>query len=155
MDRIIRSDVARSIGGDKQRITQLNTQHSQTTFKHVLLPLWSAAFQFRDKTYRFVVNGRSGKIRGERPYSPAKIAMAVLAGMLLLGGFVFFANSSGMISSDPYGNYQQRRSDEFSLENPYWPDQQRRQRQSDWASDQRRIPQFDDSSRIFPPNPSY
>ena len=81
--------------------------------------------------------------------------MTVLAGMLLLGGFIFFANSSGMISSDPYGNYQQRRSDEFSLENPYWPDRQRRQRQSDWANEQRRIPQFDDRSRIFPPNPSY
>ena len=33
----------------------------------------------RDKTYRFVINGRSGSVHGERPYSPWKIALTVLA----------------------------------------------------------------------------
>jgi len=76
MDRIIRRDVNNAIGGDQQRIGRLQTTHSETTFKHVLLPLWNAAFEFRGKTYRFVVNGRTGKVRGERPYSVIKIALA-------------------------------------------------------------------------------
>jgi DNA-directed RNA polymerase subunit RPC12/RpoP len=100
MDRIIKGDVKRSIGGDQQRIRRLQTTHSETTFKHVLLPLWSAAFDFRGKTYRFVVNGRTGKVRGERPYSVVKIALAVVAGgaMLIGGVSAMYSSQSGLSS---------------------------------------------------------
>jgi len=102
MDRIIRSDVSNAIGGDQQRIGRMQTNHSDTTFKHVLLPLWSAAFEFRGKTYRFVVNGRTGKVRGERPYSVVKIALAALAGGAILIGFISFgvSQSSGFTQFD-------------------------------------------------------
>lgn len=98
MDKVIRGDVRRSIGGDQQRIHSLRTRHSDTTFKHVLLPLWSAGFTFRGKSYRFVVNGRSGKVRGERPWSRVKIALAVLAALIILIPmlFVFAASQSGV-----------------------------------------------------------
>lgn len=102
MDNVIRGDVRRAIGGDKQRISSLKTHHSDTTFKHVLLPLWTAGFQFRDKTYRFVVNGRNGKVRGERPYSVIKIAMASIAGIILAGSaLVVFSEAQGM---DAFGS---------------------------------------------------
>jgi len=93
MDRIIRRDVSSAIGGDQQRISRLQTNHSDTTFKHVLLPLWNAAFEFRGKTYRFVVNGRTGKVRGERPYSVIKIALAAVAGGVILLGLISFGAS--------------------------------------------------------------
>ncbi len=99
MDKVIRGDVRRAIGGDQQRITSLNTQHSDTTFKHVLLPLWTAGFQFRGKTYRFVVNGRTGKVRGERPYSVVKIVFASVLGLSVAGGGVFVVGESGGFSS--------------------------------------------------------
>ncbi len=95
MDNVIRSDVRRAIGGDQQRITSLRTRHSDTTFKHVLLPLWTAAFQFRGKTYRFVVNGRTGKVQGERPYSVIKIALATIAGLIFAGSALVLMNQSG------------------------------------------------------------
>lgn len=102
MDRIIRHDVNRAIGGDQQRISRVQTHHSETTFKHVLLPLWSAAFEFRGKTFRFVVNGRTGKVRGERPYSVIKIALASLAGGAVLIGVIGFgaSKSSGFSQFD-------------------------------------------------------
>ena len=155
MDKTIRGDVARSIGGDRQRIHKLDTEHSATTFKHVLLPIWSAAFQFREETFRFVVNGRTGKIRGERPYSRFKIALAVVASLALVGGFIYFANASGAFSSDPYGDYRNRRSDEFSIENPYWPNEQSRQQRDDWSRGSQRLPRFDDRSILFPPKPAF
>jgi len=99
MDKVIRGDVKRAIGGDQQRISSLSTQHSDTTFKHVLLPLWTAGFQFRGKTYRFVVNGRTGKVRGERPYSVVKIVLTGMAGLALAAAFLFFANRSQGFSS--------------------------------------------------------
>ncbi len=86
MDRIIERDVKFDIGGDRQRISHIDTELSDVTFKHILLPIWLAAYRYRGKSYRFVVNGRSGQVRGERPYSTLKIALAVLAGLILAGG---------------------------------------------------------------------
>ncbi len=33
---------------------------------------------YRGKSYRFVVNGRTGRVQGERPYSYLKIGLAAL-----------------------------------------------------------------------------
>lgn len=85
MKQALRRDVKHAIGGDQQRIHRLHTNHSNTTFKHLLLPLWTAAFTFKGKTYRFVVNGRNGKTRGERPYSVIKIAIAGIAAAAVIG----------------------------------------------------------------------
>lgn len=95
MDTVIRGDVRRAIGGDQQRISNVRTAHSDTTFKHVLLPLWTAGFQFRGKTYRFVVNGRTGRVRGERPYSIVKIVLTGIAATAIAGSALFFMAQSG------------------------------------------------------------
>jgi hypothetical protein len=78
MDARIRHDIARDIGGDAQRIGVVETQLSDVTFKHILLPVWLAAYRYGGKPYRFVVNGQTGKVQGERPYSAIKIAIAVI-----------------------------------------------------------------------------
>jgi DNA-directed RNA polymerase subunit RPC12/RpoP len=83
MDRVIERDVRFDIGGDRQRISSISTDVSEVTFKHVLLPVWLAAYKYRGKTYRFVVNGQSGRVQGERPWSVWKIAAAAACGLLL------------------------------------------------------------------------
>jgi hypothetical protein len=94
MDRMIRRDVKYDIGGDDQRIGSVQTQISDVTFKHILLPVWMAAYKYRGKTYRFVVNGRTGRVQGERPYSAWKIAFATIIGLILaLGAGFVIANS--------------------------------------------------------------
>jgi hypothetical protein len=83
MDRVIERDVKFDIGGDRQRIHQLDTKLGDVTFKHVLLPVWLAAYKYRGKTYRFVVNGRTGRVQGERPYSAMKITIAIILGLIV------------------------------------------------------------------------
>jgi hypothetical protein len=51
----------------------------------VLLPVWMAAYKYRGRTFRFVVNGRTGRVQGERPYSKIKIAIAVVCGLIVAG----------------------------------------------------------------------
>ena len=98
MDRMIVRDVKFDIGGDRQRIGNLETQVGDVTFKHILLPVWVAAYKYRGKTFRFVVNGRTGAVRGERPFSIWKIALAVIAGLLLAGAVGYFvAQNQGNI----------------------------------------------------------
>ena len=61
-----------------------------TTFRHLLLPVWIGAYRFQSKVYQVVVNARTGEVQGERPYSAWKIAalvgviLFVLAILLLL-----------------------------------------------------------------------
>lgn len=94
MDRVIERDVRFDIGGDRQRIGHIESQVSDVTFKHVLLPIWIAAYRFRGKSYRFVVNGQTGQVTGERPWSAAKIALAVVVGLIVAGciGYVMAQN---------------------------------------------------------------
>ena len=111
MDNQIYLDICRDIGGDHQRIHRVSTHHSGTTYKHCLLPVWSAAFRYRDKSYRFVINGRTGKVQGERPYSVWKIVFAILISLLLLTGAYYYLEQSGAlqnVQSMPYPvqNYQ-------------------------------------------------
>ncbi|MAM62677.1 primosomal protein N' (replication factor Y) - superfamily II helicase [Maritimibacter sp. UBA3975] len=94
MDRVILRDVKFDIGGDRQRVHSVDTSVADVTFKHILLPVWLAAYKYRGKTYRFVVNGRSGKVQGERPWSWLKITLAVLAGLILAGIIGFIASQS-------------------------------------------------------------
>ena len=94
MDGIIERDIRFDIGGDRQQIHQMSTKVSDVTFKHILLPVWMAAYKYRGKTYRFVVNGQSGKVQGERPWSAWKITIAVLLGLVVAGiiGFLIAQN---------------------------------------------------------------
>ncbi|MBF9035607.1 primosomal protein N' (replication factor Y) - superfamily II helicase [Rhodobacterales bacterium HKCCE2091] len=85
MDAQIAADVRRDIGGDLQRVNRVDTRLSDVTFKHVLLPVWLAAYKYNGKSYRFVVNGQTGKVQGERPYSAIKIAIAVIVAALVIG----------------------------------------------------------------------
>ncbi len=78
MDADIRRLVRRDIGGDKQRIHSVRTQHDNVTFKHILLPVWISTYRYNNKPYRFLINGRTGEVQGERPWSRAKILLLVL-----------------------------------------------------------------------------
>lgn len=97
MDGIIRNDVAHDIGGDFQRIHHIDTAHNRITYKHLLLPIWSAAFRFKNRSFRFVVNGQTGKVQGERPYSWFKITAAIIGGTLMAGALFWILNETGML----------------------------------------------------------
>jgi len=105
MDSIIYRDIAFDIGGDHQRIHQARTRHGGTTYKHCLLPVWSAAFRYKDKPYRFVINGRTGQVQGERPYSWWKIGFTVIAALLLAIGIYFYMDQAGLLQNNQQ-NYQ-------------------------------------------------
>jgi len=90
MARVIERDVKFDIGGDRQRIHDIDTSVKDVTFKHILLPVWLAAYKYRGRTFRFVVNGRTGRVQGERPYSAWKIAFAVLLGLIIAGTIGYF-----------------------------------------------------------------
>jgi hypothetical protein len=90
MDPKIREAINHQIGGDHQKITSLTTAYSNITFKHTLLPIWISAYRFKNKVYRFIVNGRTGKVQGERPWCWWKIALLVIAILGAIGAIYYF-----------------------------------------------------------------
>ena len=111
MEHKIRQSIRYDIGGDHQRISAVKTHHDDTTFKHVLLPVWSAAFDYHGKTYRYVINGRNGTIQGERPYSFVKIALAIALAIAIMLALLFVMESQGAFDNGgngfrPSSNFQ-------------------------------------------------
>jgi len=80
----IQSSVRNDIGGDEQRIDSLSTSYSDTTFKHLLLPVYAGAYRYNSKLFQILVNGRTGEIQGDRPYSFWKIALLVVTILIAL-----------------------------------------------------------------------
>ena len=97
MEQAIQQAVRRDIGGDQQQITALDTRYADTTFKHILLPVWSAAFRYQGKTFRFVINGRNGRTQGERPYSMVKIISLIITILILMIGLGYYLETSGVL----------------------------------------------------------
>ncbi len=79
IDQGIETAVRKDIGGDRQIIESLRTIYNGITFKHILLPIWISAYRFNNRTYRFLINGCTGEVQGERPYSWVKITLFILS----------------------------------------------------------------------------
>jgi predicted RNA-binding Zn-ribbon protein involved in translation (DUF1610 family) len=85
METEIAGAVRSDIGGDQQRIHQINTSWRDQTFRHLLLPLFLLVVTFHQKPFQVYVNGVTGEVHGQRPYSWVKITLAVLAALIVAG----------------------------------------------------------------------
>lgn len=94
MAAVIAMDVRHDMGGDEQRIHSIDSDFSAETFKHIMLPVWTAAYKYNGKSFRFVVNGQSGKVQGERPWSAWKLAGAAIMLIVIAAAF-YYAGGKG------------------------------------------------------------
>lgn len=87
--------ICQDIGGDRQRVHSKKMSFSDVKFKLILLPVYMSSYTYNNKLYHFFVNARTGRVTGDRPYSVAKIALAITAGLILLALFIWFVNNYG------------------------------------------------------------
>ncbi len=90
----IHAAVVDDIPGDTYRKLSTDIQTWDETFKHCLLPVWISAYQYKGKTYHYVVNGVTGKRDGTAPYSWVKITLAVLGVAAVVAGLYFYASQN-------------------------------------------------------------
>ncbi len=90
-----RDACAKQVPGDTYRNLQVSTRLSKVTFKHVLLPVWIASYPYKGKVYRYLVNGQTGKIYGEKPISWIRVAIAVVVVLIILAIVVYFLTRGG------------------------------------------------------------
>jgi DNA-directed RNA polymerase subunit RPC12/RpoP len=82
--------------GDTHRGVAVDTQFSQVSSDLCLLPVYVLSYRYRDKLFRFLVNGQTGKVAGDKPWSWRKIwgtVGAVLAVILIVVLIVAIINA--------------------------------------------------------------
>jgi len=67
------------VPGQRVRNLSVETTWSALATKSGLLPVWCAAYRYRDKSFAYMVNGATGEAVGRAPWSWVKIVSAVLA----------------------------------------------------------------------------
>lgn len=84
MDAKVQVMCAQQIPGDTYRSLNVHTSYSRQTFKHILAPVWLMTYTFGARSFQCVQNGVTGAIQGEYPKSPWKIALIVLAILIVV-----------------------------------------------------------------------
>ena len=75
-------NVAAHLPGDTHRDVRVSTGFSQINSDLILLPIYLLSYRYQEKLYRFMVNGQTGKVAGDKPVSPWRIGLAVGGGLI-------------------------------------------------------------------------
>jgi len=90
------SKCAGDIGGDTHQNLHVQNQYTGQTFKHVLLPVFVAAYRYQNKPYQLLVNGQTGEVVGKAPYSVWKILALILVIVgIAVAGYLIWASQNG------------------------------------------------------------
>jgi len=92
IDSRIESGIHGQVYGDVVNILSVSTDYKGITYKHILLPIWISSFHFKEKVYRFLVNGQTGKVSGKSPISAVKVTILVLVILAIIAVVLFFSD---------------------------------------------------------------
>jgi len=91
------ANIASFLPGDTHRDLRVETRFSQANSDLILLPIYLLAYNYQGKLYRFMINGQTGKVAGDKPVSWKRIWAAIGSGvaavlivvliLMLLGAF--------------------------------------------------------------------
>ncbi len=98
MDHRLRNMCSAQLGGDTQRNLHVNSRKSDQTFKHIILPLWVCSYNYKNRVYRFTINGQTGRVYGQKPTSWIKIVLVVLLVIAFLAG-IWYLRETGVIAN--------------------------------------------------------
>ena len=90
MDAKVRQLCASAVPGDTHRNLQVHSNYRDQTFKHILVPVWLLTYTYGRRVYHVAVNGVTGRVAGERPWSWIKVTLLMLVILVL----VFLAANS-------------------------------------------------------------
>jgi hypothetical protein len=90
----LRQMCAAQIPGDTYRNLEIHPTFSAQTFKHILVPVWLLAYLYGTRLFQVVVNGYSGRMAGQYPKSPWKIAFLVLLAIIAFFIFILLSQNN-------------------------------------------------------------
>ncbi|MEM7475487.1 MAG: zinc ribbon domain-containing protein [Planctomycetota bacterium] len=90
-------EIAAFLPGDTHRRLNVQTRFKTNGSDLILLPVHVLSYRYQDRVYRFLVNGQTGKVVGEKPVSKKRVTafvsfivviiIAIIVAVVLLGEF--------------------------------------------------------------------
>lgn len=89
----INQRLAAFMPGDRHSDLSSSTRIEHESAEPMLVPLWVLALKYDEQkpALRVLINGQTGKTAAKVPWSWPRIAVAIVAGLLVVGGIVLFA----------------------------------------------------------------
>ncbi len=94
-ERREQANIGAFLPGDRHSGLAVESQFSQISSDLCLLPVYILSYRYQDKVYRFLMNGQTGKVAGDKPVSQTRIAIAVgviVAIVLVIGLIALIAS---------------------------------------------------------------
>jgi hypothetical protein len=91
-ERWVHEHVQAFLPGDTSSGLACETAFSDINSDLILLPVYLLTYRYQDKLYRFLINGQTGRLYGEKPLSWQRIAVAVGIVLAILAIVVLIAN---------------------------------------------------------------
>ncbi len=85
------------------RNLKVNVRVEGLSAEPMLLPIWVMAYQYRDQTFRFLVNGQTGRCTGTAPFSWQKAIGVAAIVIVVIIAILICMGLAGMWSSGKYG----------------------------------------------------
>jgi DNA-directed RNA polymerase subunit RPC12/RpoP len=79
---------------------RIRARYRDETYKHILVPVYCAGYNYKGKNYSVSINGQSGKINGEYPISPAKICAIIAIVIAIIIAFFSCSRSDAYYGSN-------------------------------------------------------
>lgn len=76
--------IAAFLPGDTHQNLSVKSEFSQVNSDLCLLPVYVLSYRYRDRLYRFLVNGQTGKFDGDKPLSWQRISALIGAAIVLI-----------------------------------------------------------------------
>jgi len=92
MAALIEAEVRARVGGDEQHVPVIDTVYAGLSYELVLLPVWLASYAHRGRRHLVAVHGESGRVVGERPWSAAKLGIALAFALSVAGVILYFGS---------------------------------------------------------------
>jgi predicted RNA-binding Zn-ribbon protein involved in translation (DUF1610 family) len=102
----------------KSRNAHVNVLISGMTGEPVLLPVWIMAYRFRDRVFRFLVNGQTGRATGQAPISMIKIITAIIIAVIIILFLLLCAMAIGTATISVAANHSHPLSISLGLRRP-------------------------------------
>lgn len=87
VESLDRETCTASVPGNARNV-RVNVLMEGMSSEPVLLPVWIMAYRYRDRLFRFLINGQTGRATGQAPVSWKKVI--VVAGMVGFGALLTF-----------------------------------------------------------------
>ena len=98
MDATIRSEALSRYRYDVVGSFEADTSYTQIGFNYALIPIWVFGCKHKDKIYRYIVNGRTGRSYGKYPVSAGKVCTIIFAVLAFVATVIALIYTQGLLA---------------------------------------------------------